>query len=104
MSLQVSPAKTSTIPTPIKSPQKTKDMALEAIPLDISDSNIEVQAEKVKLPPIRSEDIQASINKAKRLEEDMAEVLGFLSKKLEMPAGQKALTRLSKFATSYSEF
>ena len=73
------------IPTPIKSPQKTKDMALEAIPLDISDSNIEVQAEKVKLPPIRSEDIQASINKAKRLEEDMAEVLGFLSKKLEMP-------------------
>jgi len=70
---------------PIDSPQKTKGMALEAIPLDVNDSKTEVQAEKVKLPPIRSEDIQASINKAKRLEEDMAEVLGFLSKKLDIP-------------------
>jgi len=74
-----------TIPAPTETRQITRDMALEAIPLDKSDSKVELQAEKAKLPPIRSEDIQASINKAKRLEEDMAEVLGFLSKKLDIP-------------------
>ena len=90
--IQVPPLKAVTpqpfegpIAAPTETRQMTKSMALEAIPLDKSDSNVKLQAEKAKLPPIRSEDIQASINKAKRLEEDMAEVLGFLSKKLDIP-------------------
>ena len=78
-----------TLLSPTESPEKQADINLEAIPHDISDSSTAVQQEKFKLPPIQAEEIQASIKKVKRLEEDMVEVLGFLSKKLDVPKEKK---------------
>jgi len=65
--------------------QKPAEKNLQEIPIEVSDSSLQTQKSKPKLPPIKSEEIEASIMKAKRLEEDMVEVLGFLSKKLDLP-------------------
>lgn len=82
-----------TLLSPIESQQKQADVNLQAIPLGITDSGTTVQQEKFKLPPIQAEDIQASIKKVKRLEEDMVEVLGFLSKKLDIPKKEEKPTK-----------
>ena len=54
--------------------------ALQSIPTSIDDSRGEVQ----QPPSAKTEEIHASLEKQKQLEEDMVEVLGFLSQKLEL--------------------
>ena len=73
-----------------KAQQDKTEFTLQEIPVGSADSKSMPQQEKPTLPPIKPEEIQASIKKVKRLEEDMVEVLGFLSKKLDLTKKDEA--------------
>ena len=64
-----------------ETPEKSSSNTLQSIPPIIDPSRGGVQ----KPVPAESEEFHATVEKQKRLEEDMVEVLGILSKKLDLP-------------------